>query len=66
MNVTLDKTGNVSGVLTISIVEDDYQAEVKKQLSELDAAVPSRDSVQDMCLQVCLRNIMVDRLLPRW
>ena len=33
MNVTLDKTGNVSGVLTISIVEEDYQAEVKKQLS---------------------------------
>ena len=40
MNVTLDKTGNVSGVLTISIVEDDYQAEVKKQLSELGRRRP--------------------------
>ena len=40
MNVTLDKTGNVSGVLTVSLVEEDYQAEVKKQLSELGRRRP--------------------------
>ena len=40
MNVTLDKTGNVSGVLTISLVEEDYQAEVKKQLSHLGRVRP--------------------------
>lgn len=40
MNVTLDKTGNVTGVLTISLVEEDYQAEVKKQLSLLGRTRP--------------------------
>lgn len=40
MNVKLDKNGNVSGVLTISLVEEDYQAEVKKQLSELGRRRP--------------------------
>ena len=40
MNVTLDKNGNVSGVLTISLVEEDYQAEVKKQLAELGRRRP--------------------------
>ena len=40
MNVTLDKTGNVTGVLTISLVEEDYQAEVKKQLSHLGRVRP--------------------------
>ena len=40
MNVTLDKNGNVSGVLTISLVEEDYQAEVKKQLSQLGRQRP--------------------------
>lgn len=32
MNVTLNKTNNVSGVITLSIVEADYQAKVKKDL----------------------------------
>lgn len=40
MNVTLDKNGNVSGVLTISLVEEDYQDEVKKQLSILGRRRP--------------------------
>lgn len=40
MNVRLDKNGNVSGVLTISLVEEDYQAEVKKQLAELGRRRP--------------------------
>ena len=40
MNVTLDKNGSVNGVLTISLVEDDYQAEVKKQLSLLGRRRP--------------------------
>ena len=40
MNVTLDKNGNVSGVLTISLIEEDYQAEVKKQLAELGRRRP--------------------------
>jgi len=40
MNVKLDKNGNVSGVLTISLVEEDYQAEVKKQLSLLGRRRP--------------------------
>ena len=40
MNVTLDKNGNVSGVLTISLVEEDYQDEVKKQLSLLGRRRP--------------------------
>ncbi len=40
MNVTLDKNGNVSGVLTISLIEEDYQAEVKKQLSLLGRRRP--------------------------
>ena len=40
MNVTLDNNGNVSGVLTISLVEEDYQAEVKKQLSLLGRRRP--------------------------
>ncbi len=40
MNVTLDKTDNVSGVLTISLVEEDYQAEVKKQLAALGRRRP--------------------------
>lgn len=30
MNVTFDKQGNVNGVLSIAIKEEDYQAEVKK------------------------------------
>ncbi len=40
MNVTLDKTGNVTGVLTISLVEEDYQGEVKKKLSQLNRTRP--------------------------
>lgn len=40
MNVRLDKNGNVSGVLTISLVEEDYQDEVKKQLSLLGRRRP--------------------------
>ncbi|MBR2147792.1 MAG: trigger factor [Muribaculaceae bacterium] len=43
MNVTLDKNGNVSGVLTISLIEEDYQAEVKKQLSLLGRRRPIKD-----------------------
>ena len=35
MNVTLDKTGNVSATLTVSIVENDYQEKVKKELKEI-------------------------------
>ena len=40
MNVKLDKIDNVNGVLTISLVEEDYQAEVKKQLSHLNRVRP--------------------------
>lgn len=40
MNVTLDKIDNVNGVLTISLVEEDYQAEVKKHLSRLNRERP--------------------------
>ena len=32
MNVTFDKTGNVTGTITIAISQDDYQAEVTKSL----------------------------------
>ena len=40
MNVKFDKIDNVNGVLTISLVEEDYQAEVKKQLSHLNRVHP--------------------------
>ena len=40
MNVTLDKIDNVNAVLTISLEEQDYQAEVKKQLNELGRRRP--------------------------
>lgn len=35
MNVTLDKTGNVSGIITVSVEEKDYQDKVKKDLKEI-------------------------------
>ena len=31
MNVTMEKTGNVSGIITVSLVETDYQDKVKKR-----------------------------------
>lgn len=34
MNVTLDKVDNVNGILTISLVKEDYQADYKKDLNE--------------------------------
>lgn len=35
MNVTLDKTGNVTAKLTVSIEENDYKAKVEKRLKEI-------------------------------
>ncbi len=35
MNVTLDKTDNVSAVLNVSIEENDYKPEVEKKLKEI-------------------------------
>ena len=35
MNVKFDKIDNVNGLLTISIVEDDYRRDVKSQLAEV-------------------------------
>lgn len=35
MNVTLEKTGNVTGVITVSIQENDYQDKVKKSLKQI-------------------------------
>lgn len=40
MNVTLDKTDNVNGTLTISLTEEDYQNDVKKGLAELGQKRP--------------------------
>ena len=40
MNVTFDKQGNVNGVLSIAITQEDYQAEVKKKLAELGRKHP--------------------------
>ena len=35
MNVTMEKTGNVSGIITVSLVETDYQDKVKKDLKAI-------------------------------
>ncbi len=35
MNVTLEKTGSVSGILTVSVEEKDYQDKVKNDLKEI-------------------------------
>ena len=35
MNVNFEKTDQVNGVLTVSIVEDDYKDEVKKELNRV-------------------------------
>lgn len=35
MNVTMEKTGNVSGVITVSLAEQDYQDKVKKDLKAI-------------------------------
>ena len=35
MNVTMEKTGNVSGVITVSLTEQDYQDKVKKDLKTI-------------------------------
>lgn len=40
MNVTFDKQGNVNGVLSIAIKEEDYQAEVKKELNNIGRKHP--------------------------
>lgn len=40
MNVTFDKQGNVNGVLSIQIKEEDYQAEVKKELANIGRKRP--------------------------
>lgn len=40
MNVTLEKTDNVNAVIAISFEENDYQADVKKQLNELGRKRP--------------------------
>lgn len=40
MNVTFDKQGNVYGILSIAIKEDDYQAEVKKELNNVGRKYP--------------------------
>lgn len=40
MNVTLDKTDSVNGILTISFQEEDYQNDVKKELNEIGRKRP--------------------------
>ena len=40
MNVTMDKTGNVTAVITVSLVENDYQKEIKKTLREINENRP--------------------------
>ena len=35
MNVTMEKTGNVSGTITVSIEENDYLDKVKKDLKTI-------------------------------
>lgn len=40
MNVTLEKTGNVNGIITVSIEENDYKEKVKKTLKELGQKRP--------------------------
>lgn len=35
MNVTMEKTGNVSGIITVSLEEKDYQDKVKKDLKTI-------------------------------
>lgn len=40
MNVTFDKQGNVNGVLSIAIKEEDYQSEVKKELNNIGRKHP--------------------------
>lgn len=40
MNVTLEKNGNVNGVITISFKEEDYQSDVKKELARIGREHP--------------------------
>ncbi len=40
MNVTLEKNGNVNGVVTISFKEEDYQSDVKKELARIGREHP--------------------------
>ncbi|WP_354665646.1 trigger factor family protein, partial [uncultured Muribaculum sp.] len=35
MNVSIEKTGNVSAILTVSIEENDYKEKVTKELKEI-------------------------------
>lgn len=35
MDVTLEKTGELEGVIVVKLVEDDYKARVKKELKEI-------------------------------
>ena len=42
MNVNFEKTDQVNGVLTVSIVEDDYKDEVKKELNQLGRTRPAK------------------------
>lgn len=48
MNVTLDKTDNVSAVLNVSIEENDYKPEVEKKLRKSPATPISPDSAKVM------------------
>ncbi len=40
MNVTLEKNGNVNGIITISFKEEDYQNDVKKELARIGREHP--------------------------
>lgn len=42
MNVTLEKTDKVNGVLTISLVKEDYEADYKKKLNEYGRKHPAK------------------------
>ena len=42
MNVNFEKTDQVNGVLTVKIFEDDYKADVKKELTKLGQTRPIR------------------------
>ena len=42
MNVTMEKVGNVDGLITVSLEANDYQDKVKKELKEFSRRRPEK------------------------
>lgn len=61
MNISQEKTGNVSVKLTVAIEENDYKDKVVKELKEIGKKHAIPDSVRDMCLSANLTAVSASR-----